>query len=55
MKQILGDFNAKVVRNDIFKPRIWRVFNYITSDTRVRVPNSAATRNSRHKYNVPTL
>jgi hypothetical protein len=45
MKILLGDFNAKVGREDIFKPTIWNESLHKISDDGVRVVNFATTKN----------
>jgi hypothetical protein len=46
MKILLGDFNAKVGREDIFKPTIGNESLHETSnDNRVRVVNLATSKN----------
>jgi hypothetical protein len=46
MKILLGDFNAKVGRGDIFKPIIGNEsLHEISNDNRVRVVNFAALKN----------
>jgi hypothetical protein len=46
MKILLGDFNAKVGREDIFKPTIWNESLHETSnDNGVRVVNFATSKN----------
>jgi hypothetical protein len=53
---ILLDFNAKVGREDIFKPTVGNesLLN-IGNDNGVRVVNFATSKNHSHSYNVPTL
>jgi exonuclease III len=41
MKILLGDFNAKIGREDIFKPKIWNDSN----DNGVRLVNFATSKN----------
>jgi hypothetical protein len=51
MKILLGDFNAKVGREDIFKPTIGNESSHeISNDNGVRVVNFAT---SKKKHNVP--
>jgi hypothetical protein len=46
MKILLGDFNAKVGREDIFKPKIGNEsLHEISNDNRVRVVNFATSKN----------
>jgi hypothetical protein len=46
MKILLGDFNAKVSRQDIFKPTIGNEnFHAISNDNGVRVVNFATSKN----------
>jgi endonuclease/exonuclease/phosphatase family metal-dependent hydrolase len=46
MKILLGDFNAKVGREDIFKPTIWNEsLHEISNDNGVRVVNFATSKN----------
>jgi hypothetical protein len=46
MKMLLGDFNAKVGREDIFKPTIGNEsLHEISNDNGVRVVNFAASKN----------
>jgi hypothetical protein len=46
MKILLGDFNAKVGREDIFKPTIWTEnLHGISNDNGVRVVNFSASKN----------
>jgi hypothetical protein len=46
MKILLGDFNAKVGREDIFKPTIGNQSSHETSNgNRVRVVNFATSKN----------
>jgi exonuclease III len=50
MKILLGDFNAKVGREDILKPTIWNESLYeISKDNGVRVVNFATSKNLRVK------
>jgi hypothetical protein len=51
MKMLLGDFNAKVGREDIFKPTTG---NASLHDNGVRVLNFATSKKICQKYNVPT-
>jgi uncharacterized Zn-finger protein len=54
MKIVLGDFNAKVGREDIFKPTIWNETSHeISNDNGVRVVNFATSKNSCQKHHVP--
>jgi hypothetical protein len=47
MKILLGDFNAKVCREDIFNPTIGNESSYeISNDNGVRVVNFATSKNS---------
>jgi hypothetical protein len=44
MKNLLGDFNAKVDRENIFKPTIWNeCLNEIINDNAVRLVNFSAS------------
>jgi hypothetical protein len=53
-KILLGDFNAKVGREDIFKPMIWNdSFNEISNDNGVRLANFATSKNLRVKSTLP--
>jgi hypothetical protein len=56
MKILLGDFNAKVGREDIFKPTIGNEsLHKISNDNGVRVVNFATTQKPYcQKYYVPT-
>jgi hypothetical protein len=56
MKILLGDFNEKVGREDIFKPTIGNESLHETSnDNGVRVVNFATSKKfSCQEYNVPT-
>jgi hypothetical protein len=46
MNILLGDFNAKVGREDIFKPTIWsESLHEISNDNGVRVVNFATAKN----------
>jgi hypothetical protein len=56
MKILLGDFNAKVGKEDIFKPTIGNEsLHEIITDNGVRIVNFATTKNlNSQKYNVPT-
>jgi hypothetical protein len=46
MKTFLGDFNAKVGREDIFKPTIWNEsLHEISNDNGVRVVNFVTSKN----------
>jgi hypothetical protein len=50
MKILLGDFNAKVDREDIFKPTIWNEsFHEISNDNGVMLVNFAISRSLRVK------
>jgi endonuclease/exonuclease/phosphatase family metal-dependent hydrolase len=50
MNILLGDFNAKVGREDIFKPTIWNESLYeISNDNGVRLVNFATSKNIRVK------
>jgi hypothetical protein len=50
MKILLGDFNAKVGREDIFKPTIWNESLYeISNDNGVWLVNFATSKNLRVK------
>jgi hypothetical protein len=45
MAILLGDFNAKVVREDILKPTIWNEsLHEISNDNGVRIVNSAISK-----------
>jgi hypothetical protein len=53
--KILLDFNAKVGREDIFKPTIGNEsLHEITNDNGVRLVNFATSKNLCQKYDVPT-
>jgi hypothetical protein len=55
MKTIFGDFNAKVGRENIFKPTIGNEsLHEISNDNGVKVVNFATTENNRQKYRVPS-
>jgi hypothetical protein len=56
MKILLGDFNAKVGREDIFKPTIGNESLHKNSnDNGVRIVNFATFKNLKsQKYDVPT-
>jgi hypothetical protein len=55
MKILLGEFNAKVGREDIFKPLVGNESLYkFSNDNGVRLVNFATSKNLRRKYNVPT-
>jgi exonuclease III len=55
MKILLGDFNAKVDREDIFKPTIENEsLNEINNDNGVRLVNFATSKNLSQKYDVHT-
>jgi hypothetical protein len=46
MNNLLGDFNAKVGRQDIFKPKIGKESSHeISNDNEVRVVNFATSKN----------
>jgi endonuclease/exonuclease/phosphatase family metal-dependent hydrolase len=50
MQILLGDFNAKVGRQDIFKPTIWNEsIHEISNDNEVRLVNFATSENLRVK------
>jgi hypothetical protein len=52
---LLGDFNANVDKEGIFKPTIWNEsLHEISSDNGVRVVNFAKSKNLSQKYDVPT-
>jgi hypothetical protein len=52
---LLGDFNGKVGREDIFTPTIGNEsLHKINIDNGVRVLNFATCKNLSQKYNVPT-
>jgi endonuclease/exonuclease/phosphatase family metal-dependent hydrolase len=54
MKILLGDFNAKVGREDIFKPTIGKEsLHKISDDNGVRLVNFATPKNLSQKYDVP--
>jgi exonuclease III len=54
MKLLLGDFNDKVGREDIFKPTIWNEsLHEISNDNEIRVVNFAASKDV-SKVHVPT-
>ena len=54
MKILLGDFNAKVGRENIFKPTIWNEsLHQDSNDNGVRTVNFATSKNLVVKY-VPT-
>jgi hypothetical protein len=57
MKILLGDCNAKVGREDIFKPTIGNEsLHEISDDNGVRIVNVAISKKTYYqKYNVPTL
>jgi exonuclease III len=56
MKILLGDFNAKVGREDIFKLTIGNEsLHEISNDNGVRLVNLATSKHISQKYNVPTL
>jgi hypothetical protein len=53
MKLLLGDFNAKVGKEDIFKPTIGNESSHkISNDNRVRVVNFATSKNLVVKSNM---
>jgi hypothetical protein len=55
MKILLGDFNAKVGREGIFKPTIGNnSLHEISNDNGVRLVNFARSKNQSQKYAVPT-
>jgi len=55
MKILLGNFNVKVWREDIFKPTIGnKSLHDICNDNGVRIVNFATSKNCQ-EYNVPTL
>jgi exonuclease III len=56
MKILFGDFNAKVGREDIFKPTIGNEsLHEISNDNGVRLVNLATSKNLKsQKYDVPT-
>jgi hypothetical protein len=56
MKILVGDFNAKVGREDIFKPTIGKYsLHKISNDNGVRLVNFATSKNLKsEKYDVPT-
>jgi hypothetical protein len=54
MKILLGEFNAKVGKDDIFEPTGNGSVHKISIDNGVRVVNFAASKNLSQKYNVPT-
>jgi hypothetical protein len=46
VKILLGDFSAKVGREDIFKPTVWNVsLHKISNDNGVRLVNFATSKN----------
>jgi hypothetical protein len=56
MKILLGDFNAKVGREDIFKPTIWNEnLHEISNDNGVRLVNFATSKNLRVKIRCPHI
>jgi hypothetical protein len=56
MAILLGDFNAKVGREDIFKPIIGNEnLHEINNDNGIRVVNFATSKSNSQKYSVPTL
>jgi hypothetical protein len=55
MQMLLGDFNAKVGREDIFKLTIWNEsLHEISNDNGVRLVNFATSKNFSQKYDFPT-
>jgi hypothetical protein len=55
IKILLGDFNVKVGREDIFKPTVGnKSLHKICNDNGVRGVNFATSKNLSHKYYVPT-
>jgi hypothetical protein len=53
MKILLGDFNAKVGREDVFKPTIWKEsLHEISNDNGIRVVNLATSKNLRVKSTI---
>jgi hypothetical protein len=55
MKILLGDFNAKVGREGIFKPTIANEsLHEISNDNGVRLVNFATSKIRSQKYDVPT-
>jgi exonuclease III len=55
MKILLRDFNAKVGREDIFKPTIWNEsLHEISNDNGVRLVNFATSKNLRQNDDGPT-
>jgi hypothetical protein len=55
MKILLGDFNAKVGREDIFKLTIGNEsLHEISNDNGVTVVNITTSKNLSQKYHVPT-
>jgi len=57
MNILLGDFNSKVGREDIFKQTIWnKTLREISNDNGVREVNLATSKKSScQEYNVLTL
>jgi hypothetical protein len=56
MEILLGDFNAKVGREDNFKPTIGNEsLHKISNNNGIRVVNFATSKNLSQKYNVPTM
>jgi len=57
MKILLGEFNAKVGRENIFKPTIGNESLYkVSNDNGIRIVNFATSKNLVVKeHNVPTL
>jgi hypothetical protein len=56
MKILIGDFNSKVGREDIFKPTIWNESLYeISNDNGIRLVNFAIPKKPQsQKYDVST-
>jgi hypothetical protein len=55
MKILLGDFNAKVDREDIFKPTVGNEsLHEISNDDGVNTVNFATSKNHFQMCNVPT-
>jgi hypothetical protein len=56
MKILLGDFRAKVGREDIFKVTFGnKSLHEISNDNGVRLVNFTTFKSLSQKYNVPTL
>jgi hypothetical protein len=54
-KILLGDFNAKVGKEDIFKPTIGNEsLHQISNDNGLRLVNFATSKNLSQQYDVPT-